>query len=85
MNSSSFAGRRLTLTLADDRIRVPAGIQPGERFGDVPVVASRSRRLGQSTPPGRGVSVRPGSGEYGVSATRGDQGSCNACEAVPIV
>jgi hypothetical protein len=34
MNSSSFAGRRLTLTLADDRIRVPAGIQPGERFGD---------------------------------------------------
>jgi hypothetical protein len=38
MNSSSFAGRRLTLTLADDRIRVPAGIQPGERFGDGGIV-----------------------------------------------
>jgi hypothetical protein len=41
MNSSSFAGRRLTLTLADDRIRVPAGIQPGERFGDTAIVAIR--------------------------------------------
>src|ERR1700738_1944346 len=39
MNSSSFAGRRLTLTLADDRIRVPAGIQTGERFGGSPRIS----------------------------------------------
>jgi hypothetical protein len=40
----------LTLTLADDRIRVPAGIQPGERFGDIAIVPIRRHLRGRARP-----------------------------------